>query len=393
MMRASERAIVRACAAVIAWLLLFGFAAGARAQGRSTCDVCHSEIEFLRQNTPAMQRARAVNVTDSTVAASAHGRLTCPSCHEGFGSFPHKATSTKTCATCHGRQDELWSRGAHTLQGGRSGAACIQCHGIHDVRSSAQLHTPSGTAGMNRNCVSCHQSEKLNAKSPHADSVLCAGCHGAHDTQPAYDRSSRLWANQQLQTCGTCHQDVASAWTNQDVHARALLSRMPQDGQAFTRRPPACTDCHGAHGMVVAPDSTLEHAASERCAECHAKFAGPYADTYHGQAKHLGSEQAASCADCHTAHTIRRSSDPLSTVAKANLTTTCGQCHKTANAAFTKFDPHVDPHDTENPLIHWSYKLMNLLLLGTMGFFGMHTLLWLVRIALDARKQSKGGEQ
>ncbi len=387
-----RRGLLRALAlGAVPWLAAAGAAAqqpGDSLRGRSACDVCHAEIEFLRQNTDSMPRARAVNVADATIAASAHAKLTCVNCHTGFARFPHKAGETRTCAACHDRQSEAWSRGAHKPEPGKGGADCTQCHGVHDVAASTVRNTRAGMAGMNRNCIACHQTEKLSAKSPHAQAVLCASCHGAHDTQPAHNRDSRLWANEQLQTCGTCHNKVATRWMKQDVHAQALLTRRPQQGKGIGRRAPACTDCHGAHGMQIG-DSTLVQAASERCAECHTRYAGAYADTYHGQASELGSRKAAACADCHRAHAIQPASQPTSSVAKANLTKTCGRCHPTANAGFTRFDAHVDPHDSENPLIYWAYKFMNLLLFGTMGFFGLHTLLWVNRLGMEAAARKR----
>lgn len=366
-------------------LLLVLNSAAAIAQTRSNCSVCHSEMEYLRQNTDSASRAQAVHVPDSTVAASAHGKLQCVECHVGFGRFPHSSGSTRACASCHQKANEPWLAGAHAQQPEQSGASCEQCHSVHDVRSAAELKTKRGIAGMNRQCVSCHQAARLSVKSPHADSVLCSGCHGPHDTRPAYDRDSRLWASQQLQTCGTCHTEITRVWSRDDVHAQALLTRRPQKTADKQRRAPACTNCHGGHGMVADPDSTLVQAAFERCAECHGHTAGGYEDSYHGQAIELGSKRAAACADCHTAHSIQPADRPTSSIAHANLAKTCGACHGPVTAGFLKFDPHADHHDPSNPLVYWSYKLMTLLLIGTMGFFGLHTVLWMVRLSIDAR--------
>ncbi|HET9440279.1 MAG TPA: multiheme c-type cytochrome, partial [Longimicrobiales bacterium] len=223
----------------------------AAGQERSRCSLCHSELEYLRQNTDSMAHARAVLVPDSTLARSAHNKLACPECHNGFVAFPHKAGETKSCASCHEKQNTEWRTGAHAGQAQKTGVECAECHGVHDTRSAAELKLKSGIAAMNRQCISCHQTERLLPASPHADSVLCSGCHGAHDTRPAYDRDSRLWANQQLQTCGTCHLEITQSWSQNDIHARALLTRRAQKPNGIKRRPPACTDCHGGHGMVV----------------------------------------------------------------------------------------------------------------------------------------------
>lgn len=364
-------------------------------QQRSRCALCHSEMEYLRQNTDSMARARAVFVPDTTVANSAHGKLTCTECHAGFASFPHRTGETRACASCHQKPNEAWLQGAHATQAQKTGVDCADCHSVHDARSAAELKTKPGIAAMNRQCISCHQTERLALGSPHADSVLCSGCHGPHDTRPAYDRDSRLWVNQQLQTCGTCHTDVTRSWSQDDVHAQSLLTRRAVKNTSITRRPPACTDCHGGHGMVVHPDSTLERTASERCAECHEHPAGSYEDSYHGQAVQLGSGRAASCADCHSPHSIQPADDPRSTVAAANLQKTCSNCHKEANAGFISFDPHAEHHDRSNPLVYWTYTFMTLLLVGTMSFFGLHTALWMIRLGIDKRRsrRASGGKE
>lgn len=375
-------------------IVLFAVLAGAlpptlAGQQRSKCSLCHSELEYLRQNTDSMARARAVHVQDATVAVSAHGKMQCQECHNGFGAFPHRTGDTRSCASCHQKPNEAWLKGAHAAQHDKQGVGCADCHGVHDSKSAAELKTKPGIAAMNKQCVACHQAERLELSSPHADSALCSGCHGPHDTRPAYDRDSRLWANQQLQTCGTCHLDVTREWTQNDIHAQSLVKRRPIKNTEIKRRPPACTDCHGGHGMVVHPDSTLEDAAFTRCAECHEHDGGTFVDSYHGQAVKLGSGQAASCADCHSPHSILPADDPRSTVSHTNVQETCRNCHKSANAGFASFDPHAEHHDRSNPVVYWTYTFMTLLLIGTMSFFGLHTVLWMIRLGIESRRRKR----
>ncbi len=59
---------------------------------------------------------------------------------------------------------------------------------------------------------------------------------------------------------------------------------------------------------------------------------------------------------------------------------TCRQCHPTATANLTGYLAHGDHTDRKNyPRLYWTYVLMTGLLVGVFGFFGVHTLLWLVR--------------
>ena len=72
---------------------------------------------------------------------------------------------------------------------------------------------------------------------------------------------------------------------------------------------------------------------------------------------------------------------------EVNLLATCQACHENATAGFTAFQPHADHHDRENyPYVYWSYRLMTMLLIGVFTVFGAHTLLWVVRLGLDARR-------
>src|SRR5207253_1309616 len=52
-----------------------------------------------------------------------------------------------------------------------------------------------------------------------------------------------------------------------------------------------------------------------------------YLASYHGLASKLGSQIVANCASCHGVHNILPSSNPRSTINRANLVKTCGQCH------------------------------------------------------------------
>lgn len=83
-------------------------------------------------------------------------------------------------------------------------------------------------------------------------------------------------------------------------------------------------------------------------------------------------------------------------IAPANLVTTCGQCHKGANASFVKYQPHANAHDINmNRPLYLVRLFMNLLLIGVLTFFVIHTVLWLVRSRIDQirKKSAEGGER
>ncbi len=59
-----------------------------------------------------------------------------------------------------------------------------------------------------------------------------------------------------------------------------------------------------------------------------------WVQTKHAKGWLEGKPGAAFCDDCHTAHYVRRSADPLSSVNRCNLGETCGACHEQQVRAF-----------------------------------------------------------
>ena len=76
-----------------------------------------------------------------------------------------------------------------------------------------------------------------------------------------------------------------------------------------------------------------------------------YENSYHGIALKFGNLEAANCASCHGTHEILPSSDPRSSINKANLVKTCGRCHPNASADFVKGKIHVivNKHGEKGP--------------------------------------------
>jgi hypothetical protein len=88
-------------------------------------------------------------------------------------------------------------------------------------------------------------------------------------------------------------------------------------------------------------------------------------------------------------------SDPRSPVNPANLVKTCGRCHAGANASFVQYQPHANASNRKmNPPLYFIRLFMNLLLFGTLTFFVIHTLLWLIRSRYDQlkKKSTEGGK-
>jgi len=369
------------------FLALTAAVAPAEAQTpRPSCESCHGELEFLRQHTGSIEEARTLLASARTLASSAHGSMTCTDCHDGFRRFPHPdASTTRPCASCHEDMAVAWREGMHALDGA---ADCRDCHGVHDVQAERARATPEGIRAMRAACTACHYAPGIPEDDPHVDSVSCAGCHEPHATLPAEDERSSTHVLNQAATCGACHDEEAVAWGD-DAHARAV-PRLARPGGALPEgissgEAPACTGCHGSHGILRPGHGEFRREMVESCSHCHEHYRESFADSYHGQASTLGSEAVATCHDCHGSHGIHPASDPRSAIHEANLLGTCQVCHEDATAGFTLFQPHADHNDRERyPYVYWAYHLMTALLVGTFTLFGIHTVLWVARLSIDA---------
>lgn len=358
---------------------------------RVRCDLCHGELEFLRQRVATREAAEALLAPADTLAASAHGSMGCSDCHRGYEAFPHdeEAGATTACATCHEGPRAEWDEGLHAA-GEAVGATCSQCHGTHDVVPTTMLASVEEWQATRARCESCHGTSRLPGGAPH-ERLPCTSCHEAHRTQRVEDIASNLAPTKQASTCGTCHEPVAAAW-REDAHGTAVLALDPAEVHVLLpeeeHHAPTCTSCHGAHPVLGRSAPGFGTQMTQTCQGCHEHYAESFADSYHGQASALGYEAVAACADCHGAHGVFPAEDARSTVSESRLLDTCRGCHPDASANFTGFAPHADHNDRERfPYVYWSYRLMTGLLVAVFTVFGIHTLLWLARLALDALRR------
>ena len=114
-----------------------------------------------------------------------------------------------------------------------------------------------------------------------------------------------------------------------------------------------------------------------------------YLASYHGLASKLGSQVVANCASCHGVHNILPSSDPRSTVNRANLVKTCGQCHPGVTDKFVAAKVHVDAPlsaDTGSMAVRWIRKFYLSMIAVVIGGMVLHNLLIWRRKALMRRK-------
>ncbi len=219
------------------------------------------------------------------------------------------------------------------------GLHCVDCH-----EDAAQL---PHAAKLNRTtcATACHvEVAKDYEGGAHQAALLrhdpraptCASCHGSHEILRVSDRKSPQNKLNALHLCGDCHAQHApngQATTPaanisnylDSAHARAVTkSGLPMAA--------TCADCHTAHGVRPSkdPESSVNRANVPRtCGKCHVGVEEIYAQSVHGRQHAENNAKAAVCTDCHTAHTITLASSPKFVMDVINE---CGRCHDSPDA-------------------------------------------------------------
>lgn len=363
-------------------------AAGAGAWGAGAdCLSCHSD----KASPP------------TSVKDSVHGALGCTGCHSDIKAFPHPDHVAKVnCGSCHSGSAAALDHSVHAASNGGNAPGCMNCHGdAHSILPAKNPKSATYAANLPRTCGACHGDAKLAKKhgitevySMYMDSIhgfaltkdgllvaaSCSSCHGSHKILSKKDPASRTNRAHIAETCGSCH-----AGPRQDYMA-GIHGQGAETGDA---RAPVCTDCHTTHQIADVKTTAWQMKTSATCGNCHKEKFETYHDTFHAQVSALGYVETAHCWDCHGFHDIRPGTDPKSMIAKANLQSTCGKCHgSSVNASFVSYQPHANRRNfAEYPAL-WTWALfMNVLVIGVLGFFALHTLLWLNRSLAERRNR------
>ncbi len=236
----------------------------------------------------------------------------------------------------------------------------------------------------------------------------CRDCHGTNSIVAgvskgirANNASDRMLINK---NCVVCHNDFGDVFENtaHDVKYEALLKNLSifENKTESGKKMPFCLDCHTTHTASVKGVYSPKQLSSFSCMECHEGEGKHYEATFHGKANKLNivgeTPVVASCADCHGGHAVFKSDDFRSTLSSANRIDTCLECHPNSNANFVNYIAHADHTDGEKfPALYWTYIFMTGLLIFVFVFFGIHTVLWAIRLLIlksrypEAWKQAK----
>jgi predicted CXXCH cytochrome family protein len=371
------------------------------AKAETDCLACHGE--------KGMQDASGhrISVDGQTFGASIHGSLKCGDCHATIKDYPHPDQITPVkCETCHADQAAGLVGSVHA---NRAEHPCTSCHGdAHSIFPKDDPRSAVYPLNVPRTCGACHGNAAMakkhglpNVYPLYIDSIHgfalskegllvaanCQSCHGSHHILSHKDPQSATYKTNIPKTCGNCHAGITAEYMN-GVHGKAVA--------AGDLKAPVCTDCHTAHAILQPTAAAFRMQSTPICGSCHKEKLSTYRDTFHSQLGSLGGYvETARCWDCHGAHDVLPASDPNSPIAPANLVATCGRCHAGANASFVQYQPHANAYNRKlNPALYFVRLFMNLLLAGTLTFFVIHTILWLIRSRYDQikKKSINGGE-
>jgi len=383
------------------------------------CADCHTnKKEFPHPARIAKVDCSACHAEEAAaVPKSVHsllGAQACSSCHgKAHDTQPAGGLVPQLCASCHADEVKGFLSSVHgkALRSGDAQApSCMACHGsVHKIVAAQDPDSPVAKKNLPDTCGSCHSNPVFlaNHQIPYAHPVeayklsvhgravaagnqnaaTCSDCHGSHEIFAPRDTRSKINHWNVPATCGTCHSAVQKTY-NESVHGQAVLHGVSDA--------PVCTDCHGEHVILAASDAESlvnpGRVSSVTCGRCHgdaridARYNLPadrvptFADSYHGLASRAGSQSVANCASCHGVHNIFPSSDPRSTVSKANIAHTCGTCHAGAGERFAIGPVHVKSETSnENPVVRTIRHVYWILIPITVGFMFFHQLLDFLR--------------
>lgn len=344
--------------------------------------------------------------------ASGLGNKTCLSCHDGKngklevpgtdgdkralytvepGAFAKSVHAGMECVNCHLEINDGAANHKKTL--GEKRPDCVQCH--QKLNDAAAQEKVAGerrwmrAVGASIETYKTSHHAKPSSDDPSKPNASCNDCHNVHsfNVPPGGTLERTEWHLGISDLCGKCHEDQLETWAG-SVHGREIK-------QKHNPKAADCADCHTSHNVKKTSSSLVKLAITANCGSCHEENYASYRATYHGQITTLGYAHTAKCFDCHSSHDIEPSSNPASKMHLDNRLESCQECHSgrkdipLATAGFVSFSPHGTSNDFSTyPQIWVANKIMIQLLLGTFGFFWLHTLLWFYR-EYKERKQRK----
>lgn len=338
-------------ASVTGWLVALA-AGGALAAAAPDCLSCHEDASLT------MERAGtnvSLHVDATLLKGSPHADLACTDCHAGLNpeEAPHaNPIQPVNCLECH--DEAKFTNLTHSVHGpAKPGeparVRCAGCHGTHGIRSvTGQDPLQRKVLGVNM-CASCHRAQRETYDGSDHGRALAAGvlgaptcvdCHGEHGVLRPSDPSAQASRSHEVAMCLDCHRDradvrdrVAASAGFISGYESSVHGRDGKDREAAA----VCSDCHGSHSVKKASDPTSSVARlhiADTCGACHPDQRAAFAASIHGTSLANGSTDAPTCTSCHGEHMILPHGDQRSPTAAKNVSVeVCAPCHASVKLA------------------------------------------------------------
>jgi len=232
-------------------------------QKNKKCLMCHN-----REKTKLLEDGKemSLQVPKEPYLASAHGAISCVSCHKAIGKIKHPSKDTNI---------SIASERAFSLEMNES---CRKCHLQKYKQYKTSVHASLVAQG--------------NDKAP-----LCSSCHNPH--APV---SMEHYETEAGPPCKKCHENIYNAYAA-SVHGQARLhGNTIRDSHI---QAPICSDCHHSHAVTPL---AIGDVLRTTCINCHENVTLLHNQWLPNAGTHL---DIVSCAVCHAPFARRKFDLPL----------------------------------------------------------------------------------
>lgn len=215
-------------------------------KGDSYCQTCHADDALSSGFSNGRPLSLYVDARD--VRDSAHGLLTCVTCHDQLETHPDETPPTFDLAAYRTEASEM----------------CEGCHRAAADGYSASAHrAPAFEEGKGATCIDCHSPDG-----------------SGHTVVRTGDPGSMLAAAQIADACGTCHEQALSSY---DRTSHGKVARFGDAGTTAT-----CVSCHDDHNTQAVEDLTQGAGfagLTAACGDCHDGAGASFARAWPGHSE------------------------------------------------------------------------------------------------------------
>ncbi len=240
-----------------------------------------------------------------------------------------QATSAEECLACHGERSltadrkgvvvSLFVNAKNFSSSVHGGLACTSCHADLEGKE-----LPHDTPLAKVNCGACHSREQAqHARSLHGKAVArgdplaprCVDCHGNHDILPVTDPRSAVAPLKVPYVCGRCHREGTPVQRNRPIHQDNILENYSESihGVGLLRKglvvAATCASCHTAHSILPHTDpasSIARRNIAATCTRCHGQIEAVHRKIIKGALWEKEANVLPACVDCHQPHKVRK---------------------------------------------------------------------------------------